>query len=98
MSFKLKVEPKPGRDCKDFKPGLFDRGHCKLRFKCVNAGSLVEGGYFSKYCDGILHKGLDINDPPKGGSGVSLPNKPGYGTKPKTKRPRPKPRPIKKRC
>lgn len=80
MAFKLKVEPKPGRDCKDFKPRLFDRAHCKLWLKCANAGSLVEGGYYSSYCDGILWKQLDVNDPPKGGSGV------GYSTKPITKR------------
>ena len=94
MSFKLKVEPKPGRDCKDFKPGLFDRGHCKLRFKCANAGSFMEGGYYNQYCDGILHGGLNVDEPPKGGTGV-LSNKPGYGTKPKTKRQKPKPRPTK---
>lgn len=91
MAFKLKIEPKPGRDCKDFKPGLFDKGHCKLRLKCANAGSVVNGGYYNKYCDGILWKGLDVSNPPKGGSGV------GYGTKPTTKRPKPRPRPVKKR-
>lgn len=54
MAFKAKEpEPKSGRDCEDFKPKFWDRGHCKLAGKCANAGSFVDDGYFSRYCDGI---------------------------------------------
>lgn len=84
MTFKAKEpEPKSGRDCKDFKPMFWDRGHCKLANKCANAGSFVEGGYFPSYCSGV-----------KWGSIAGIPleestmKKGGRNEKPK--RPRPK--------
>lgn len=57
MAFKAKVkEIKPNPDCKDFKPYLFDKEHCKLTNKCTNAGGKYKIDSFSKYpnlCIGI---------------------------------------------
>ena len=52
MAFKTKgkeIKLKP--DCKDFKPFLFDKEHCKLTNKCANAGGEYKVDSFSKYSD-----------------------------------------------
>jgi len=96
MAFKTKPkEPIPGQDCKDFKPMFWSRDLCKLASKCANVGvEYIELGRFGGMCQGIKYKSiLDNDNPPKGGSGV--PNKSGYGEKPKIKRPKPRVRPNK---
>ena len=57
MAFKAKEkEPIPGQDCKDFKPGFWDRGFCKLASKCANVGiNYIEYGRFGGYCRGIKY-------------------------------------------
>ena len=45
--------PKPGRDCKDFKPKFLNRRHCKLFDKCVNGMSFMEKTHSNFYCDGV---------------------------------------------
>lgn len=60
MAFKIKekeVKLKP--DCKDFKPFLFDREHCKLTDKCANAGIEYQEDCYLKYPD--LCTGISIN-------------------------------------
>jgi hypothetical protein len=57
MTFKAKEkEMKLQPDCKDFKPFLFDKEHCKLTNKCANAGKEYEIDCFLKHpnlCTGI---------------------------------------------
>jgi len=57
MAFKAKEpEPKPGRDCKDFKPCFWDRNFCKLASRCGNVGNeYIEYGRFGGYCQGIKY-------------------------------------------
>lgn len=65
MSFKMKEkEPKPGQDCKDFKPMFWRRGYCKLSDKCDDTYKYNVYGY--GYCSGVLNtlfkkKGDDKN-------------------------------------
>jgi len=79
MAFKNKgKKPKPGIDCKDFKPMFWDRNHCKLSDKCDFGDQyyIAEGRFgCGGYCTGIKWDVtlLDNNNPPQGGSGV--PNK-----------------------
>ena len=73
MAFKAKEpEPRPGQDCKDFKPMFFHRDLCKLADKCANVGiGYIELGRFGGMCQGIKWVSLlDNKNPPKGGSGV----------------------------
>jgi len=60
MAFKVKEpEPKPGQDCKDFKPMFWDRGYCKLANKCANVGDdYIEYGRYGGYCAGIKWKSV----------------------------------------
>ena len=54
MAFKAKEpEPKPGRDCKDFKPMFFNRKYCKLTDKCDNTYEYIVYGRFGGYCSGV---------------------------------------------
>lgn len=54
MTFEQRAKPpKPGRDCKDFKPKFFCRRHCKLFDKCVNGLTFMEKTRTNSYCDGI---------------------------------------------
>ena len=84
MTFIRKI--KSERTCKDFKPSFWSRNGCKLTNLCSDARNHWKE--FGK-CVGI--KPQELISPKGLQSGV--PNKSGYGTKPKTEGPKPKPRP-----